>query len=230
MRKRNPAVRLALALACVFGLAACGGFTETLQRGYVLPEGALEHRPRHLEADEVVVGLGGVASPGHLEHVEGELRLEVGGRLVLVGHLVPVLLAQLGVEQGHGAIDAQAVAAGVGGVVGESAQREGVRVDVLRLFQDDPQTEAIMMIGEIGGTAEEEAAAFIKAHVRKPVVGFICGQTAPPGRRMGHAGAIISGGKGTAAEKMRAMEAAGITTVKSPADMGAAVARVVGRK
>ena len=103
-------------------------------------------------------------------------------------------------------------------------------IDVLRLFQDDPQTEAIMMIGEIGGTAEEEAAAFIKAHVRKPVVGFICGQTAPPGRRMGHAGAIIAGGKGTAAEKMQAMEAAGITTVKSPADMGATVARVVGKK
>jgi succinyl-CoA synthetase alpha subunit len=103
-------------------------------------------------------------------------------------------------------------------------------IDVLRLFQDDPQTTAIMMIGEIGGTAEEDAAAFIKAHVTKPVVGFICGQTAPPGRRMGHAGAIIAGGKGTAAEKMRAMEAAGITTVKSPADMGATVARVVGKK
>ena len=101
---------------------------------------------------------------------------------------------------------------------------------VLRLFQDDPQTEAIMMIGEIGGTAEEEAATFVTAHVTKPVVGFICGQTAPPGRRMGHAGAIIAGGKGTAAEKMRAFEAAGITTVKSPADMGATVARVVGKK
>jgi len=103
-------------------------------------------------------------------------------------------------------------------------------VDVLRLFQDDPQTEAVMMIGEIGGTAEEEAAAFVKAHVTKPVVGFICGQTAPPGRRMGHAGAIIAGGKGTAAEKLRALEAAGIITVKSPADMGAAVARALGKR
>ena len=103
-------------------------------------------------------------------------------------------------------------------------------VNVLGLFSDDPATEAVMMIGEIGGTAEEEAAAFIRSHVRKPVVAFICGQTAPPGRRMGHAGAIIAGGKGTAAEKIRALEAAGATLVRSPADMGATVARVLGRQ
>ena len=102
-------------------------------------------------------------------------------------------------------------------------------VDVLRLFNEDPETAAIMLIGEIGGSAEEDPAAYVAAHVRKPVVAFICGQTAPPGRRMGHAGAIIAGGKGTAAEKMKALEAAGATLVRSPADMGATVAKVMGR-
>jgi succinyl-CoA synthetase alpha subunit len=96
-------------------------------------------------------------------------------------------------------------------------------IDALGLFANDPQTEAVVMIGEIGGNAEQDAAAWIKQHFKKPVVGFIAGQTAPQGRRMGHAGAIIAGGKGTAAEKMAALSAAGVRVVKSPADIGAAV-------
>jgi len=100
-------------------------------------------------------------------------------------------------------------------------------LDSIKLFNEDPETHAIVMIGEIGGNAEELAAAYIKANVKKPVVGLIAGQTAPPGRRMGHAGAIISGGAGTAAEKYKAMSAAGIHTVQSPADIGSTLAAAI---
>lgn len=101
-------------------------------------------------------------------------------------------------------------------------------IDVLALFEKDEKTEAIILVGEIGGTAEEEAAEYIKAHVKKPVVSYIAGVTAPAGKRMGHAGAIISGGKGTAADKFAALEAAGVKTVRSPAELGDAIAEVTG--
>jgi succinyl-CoA synthetase alpha subunit len=119
----------------------------------------------------------------------------------------------------------QSTCIGIGGdpIIGTT------HLDAIKLFNEDPETTAIVMIGEIGGNGEEQAAEYIGKHVKKPVVGFVAGQTAPPGRRMGHAGAIISGGKGTAADKMKAMEAAGITVVKSPADMGAAVAKRIGK-
>lgn len=100
-------------------------------------------------------------------------------------------------------------------------------IDCLALFEDDPQTEAVLLVGEIGGTAEEDAAAYIREHVSKPVVAYIAGVTAPKGKRMGHAGAIIAGGKGTAAEKFAALEAAGVATVRSPAELGSAVSRLI---
>src|SRR5215475_12796682 len=120
----------------------------------------------------------------------------------------------------------QSTAIGIGGdpIIGTTF------VDALDLFNRAPETEAVIMIGEIGGNAEETAAEFVKTHMKKPVVGFIAGQTAPPGRRMGHAGAIISGGQGTASEKIKAMEAAGIRVCNSPAEIGETVASVIGVK
>ena len=117
----------------------------------------------------------------------------------------------------------QSTCVGIGGdpVIGSSF------VDIIKLFNDDPETEAIVIIGEIGGTAEEEAAEFVKKNVKKPVFGFVAGRTAPPGRRMGHAGAIISGGKGTAAEKMKAMAEAGIHVIENPAVIGETVYNVL---
>jgi succinyl-CoA synthetase alpha subunit len=114
----------------------------------------------------------------------------------------------------------QSTCIGIGGdpIIGTSF------TDAIKLFNEDPDTHAIIMIGEIGGNAEEQAAEYIKANVKKPVVGFIAGQTAPPGRRMGHAGAIISGGQGTAKDKYAAMQAAGIRTVQTPADLGSTLA------
>jgi succinyl-CoA synthetase alpha subunit len=165
----------------------------------------------------------GVISPGKCKVGIMPARIHLEGRVGVVSRSGTLTYEAVGQLTALGI--GQSTCIGIGGdpIIG-TTQR-----DAVALFNDDPDTDAVVMIGEIGGSAEEDAADYVKAHMTKPVVGFVAGQTAPPGRRMGHAGAIIAGGKGTASEKMTAMRAAGIHVVESPAEIGAKIREVLAR-
>ena len=166
----------------------------------------------------------GIITPGQCKIGIMPGHIHVPGRVGIVSKSGTLTYEAVGQTTAVGL--GQTTCIGIGGdpIVGTN------HTDALKLFNDDPDTEAVIMIGEIGGSAEEEACAWAKVHMRKPVIGFVAGATAPPGRRMGHAGAIISGGQGTAEAKFAAMEDAGMYVVRSPAELGSKVAEVLGHK
>ncbi len=181
-------------------------------------------RAKHVLKDFPGTRLIGPNCPGVISPGQAKVGI-MPGRIHLPGHVGIVSRSGTLTYEAVGQLTALGIGQSTGVGIGGDPVNGTHFIDVLELFQADPDTHGIIMVGEIGGSAEEDAAAYVQAHVTKPVVAFIAGQSAPAGRRMGHAGAIISGGKGTAAAKMEALRAAGITVVASPAEMGQAMAK-----